>query len=51
MDGIGEIGKVKGEQVRAGKAQHRGAGGLGQRPSIPEVGIAKMCIPVEVIVN
>ena len=50
MDGIGEIGKVKGKQFRVAQAQHRRADGLGQCPAIREVSITKMCIPVKVIV-
>ena len=51
VDGVGEIVEVERQQLGIGQPHHGRAGGLRQRAAVDEVGIGKMRVPVEVVVD
>ena len=51
MDGVRKTGEVVRQQVGVGQPDHCRACGLRERASVGEVGIRKMCVPVEIVVD
>ena len=51
MDGVGQAGEVVRQQFGVGQSHHRGPDGLGQRPSVGEIGVGEMRVPVEIVVD
>ena len=51
FQGIGEIVEIKWKQIRVGEAHYCRAAGLGQSAAIDEIRIAKMGVPVKIIID
>ena len=51
FDRVGEINEVEWQHLRIRQSQYRSSHSLRQRPSIDEVRVGEMCVPVKVVVN
>ena len=51
LHGVGEIGKIEGQQVGVGEAHHGRAGDLGKRAAVGKVGVAEVRVPVKIVVD
>ncbi len=51
MHRVRKISELERKQIRVGQTHHGRAAGLGKRAAVDKIGIAEMCVPIEIVVD